>query len=146
VTLSLFVSAEAAMGAWLAAQPEVVAVVADRIGTTLPEFDPANPTAVRYPAIRVNRVAGFTDRPYRDLPRVRIECWGDDTEENPVARHQMDALARTVAAAIQERGAARTGSVAGLSVVYGPQPLADTDTHRARYLLDVTFSALEESA
>jgi hypothetical protein len=130
VTLPVIVSAESAIIAWLLQQNEVTAVTS-QISTVLQGT---------FPQIRVIRVSGAPEVSYIDLPRVQIECWGDEDGGDA-----MDLLARTIAAAVRERGEGRNGDIAGLRVVYGPIPLNDPITNRSRYLLDVTFAALEET-
>jgi hypothetical protein len=132
VTLALLASAESATIAWLLEQSEITAVVANRISTVLqPDF----------PQVRVTRVSGVPEVSYIDLPRVQIECWGDMDDSGEA----MDLLSRTIAAAVRERGEGRTGDIAGLQVIYGPVQLNDPVSNRSRYLLDVTFAAMEET-
>lgn len=139
MTLPLLVSAEAATISWLLAQNEVTTIAGNRIRTALSQTS-------TWPQIRVTRVAGVGDQYWRDLPRVRIECWGDlQDKDHPNAAPAMDVLVRTIQACVP-RAASWAGPIAGMQVAYGPLPLPDPDTNRARYLLDVTFAAFEETS
>lgn len=118
---------EALAVAWARAQDDLTALVGTRVATAIP------PTPT-FPLIRLNRVSGTPDQPWRDLPRIQAHCYADLGGEATASL-----VARTLVACLGDlRG---SGEMAGAEVVFGPFPDHDPETQRPRVQVDFTFAA-----
>lgn len=105
MTVELMPNVEALVSAFLRAQPEMIAIVDDRIYTVLPG-------AVTYPAVRVNQYdeGNVTSRPlWAVRASIQIEAWGG-------SKDQAFSILATAQACISERieGVYSQGVVTGV--------------------------------
>lgn len=138
MTLVLLPDVEQIVSAFLRAQPEVVALVADRVFTDLP----ADKT---YPLVRVVRVAGAPSPrwpAWRDEADLQFDCWGG-------TKRQALVLARTVEAALVQRAPNHVHAGGGVvvdartsSLAWAPDPdaAATSGSARPRYVLTVSIA------
>lgn len=123
------------MSTYLRAQPEVSALVADRVYTVTPKD-----VTTKFPFIRLTRIAGgpLYNRPLIiDQARIQVDCWGGPKK----FAWQM---AATCMAVLSERfiGVQSGGVIANTE--FGAlidQPDASFDPPQPRWLFDVTVTA-----
>ena len=121
--------AEATVIGWLKGCPDITAVVGQRIHARFPE-------QVTMPAIRVTRVGGSPDDPWRDAPQIQVDCWAD-----PQRDQQAQQLAGLVCAHVDElRGHRGDGSViVAPHVINGPLLREDDQTGQPSYLVEIGY-------
>lgn len=133
MTQPILADPEAVVIAWLNSITGVTATVSDRIATQL--------EAGAYPQIRVTRVGGTVDDPWRDVPRVQVEFWGGSPQDGGASPDvDVSLLARTAVASIRTlHGPLAGGYATSAYVSVGPFPSPDPVTDRSRQIVEVTF-------
>lgn len=114
----------------LLAQTTLTALVAQRIHWAIPSDPP--PT---YPLLVVSSVDDDEERPEALIARVQVDVWG--AGKTVVDVNDCKTIARTIRAVARDLVGAWTGGTITLAVAGQIIPNPDTDSGRARFIVDL---------